>query len=141
MRLKKTTTVILITLMTLSFNTLANDLIFKCDIKNNKHVSLYKDLNYITYYFGKNNSPPDIELKRKKEQLNINIGNPSGRYLTNSIGINNGVYSYRLTTSVDRIADEQIPKTSLTVMKDGKDLTSLDCVKGSEVGALIAIDD
>lgn len=141
MRLKMTTTAILMALMTLSFSVTANNLIFKCDIKNNKQVRLYKNLTYITYSFGKINTNPDIELKRKKEQLDIKTDNPSGRYLTNSIGINNGIYSYRLTTSVDRIADEQVPITSLTVMKYGKDLTSLGCIKGSEVGALIAIDD
>lgn len=102
---------------------------------------LYKDSNEIEYLFGKIGSAPDIELRREISQLDVDMANLSGRYLTNSIIIKNKAYGYRLTTSVDKIADEQVPKSTLTIMKNGKDLTSFQCIKGSEVGALIAIQD
>ena len=119
----------------------ANDLIFKCDIKNHKQINLHAKSGDVIYSFGKFGEKPELELSRKKKQIETNFGNLSGRYATNSIIIRNGNYSYRLTTSVDRIADIQEPSTSLTVMKNDKDLTTLQCIKGSEVGALIAIDD
>lgn len=125
----------------LTFNVHANDLIFKCKFENSKQVSLYKNENDITYSFGKIGSKPDLKLKRKKDQLSLDLGNLSGRYITNSIKIKNGIYSYQLTTSVDRIADEQIPSTSLTVMKNDKSLTTIQCIKDSEEGSLISIDD
>lgn len=65
MALKKKYTFISIALIAISFNAASSDLIFKCDIKNNKQVSLYKDFNTVIYSFGKVNSKPDIELKRK----------------------------------------------------------------------------
>jgi hypothetical protein len=128
-------------LTALTFNAHANDLIFKCKFKNDRQVSLYKDADNITYSFGKIESKPDLKLKTKKDQLNINLENLSGRYATNSIEIKNGTYSYKLITSVDRIADEQEPSTSLTAIKDNKNLTTFQCIKGSEEGSLISIDD
>ncbi len=125
---------------TLTFNVHANDLIFKCRFESSKQVSLYKNDNYITYSFGKVGSKPDLELKRKKDQLSLDLEKLSGRYATNSIKIKNGIYSYQLSTSVDRIADEQIPSTSLTVMKNDKNLTTFRCIKDSEEGSLISID-
>ncbi|CAM3861539.1 hypothetical protein ACLLS5_002436 [Salmonella enterica] len=119
----------------------ANDLIFKCDVKNHKQISLHTKSGDVIYSFGRIGEKPEFELSRKKQQIETNFENLSGRYATNSIIIRNGNYSYRLTTSIDRIADIQEPSTSLTVMKNDKDLTTLQCIKGSEVGALIAIDD
>lgn len=119
----------------------ANDLIFKCDVKNHKQINLHAKSDDIIYSFGRIGEKAEIELPRKKQQVETNFGNLSGRYATNSIIIRNGNYSYRLTTSIDRIANIQEPSTSLTVMKNDKDLTTLQCIKGSEVGALIAIDD
>ncbi|MDR0164404.1 hypothetical protein P7L84_12570 [Enterobacter ludwigii] len=119
----------------------ANALIFKCDVKNHKQINLHTKSDDIIYSFGRSGEKPELELRRKKQQIVTDFGNSSGRYSTNSIIIKNGSYSYRLTTSIDRIADIQEPSTSLTVMKNDEDLTTLQCIKGSEVGALIAIDD
>ncbi|EJI6848072.1 hypothetical protein NFU85_000435 [Salmonella enterica] len=119
----------------------AKDLIFKCDVKNHKQISLHTKSGDVIYSFGRVGEKPEFELSRKKQQIETNFENLSGRYATNSIIIRNGNYSYRLTTSIDRIADIQESSTSLTVMKNDKDLTTLQCIKGSEVGALIAIDD
>jgi len=123
------------------FQASANDLIFKCDVKNHKQIILHTKSGDVIYSFGRTGGKPELELSRKKQQIETNFENLSGRYATNSIIIRNGNYSYRLTTSIDRIADIQEPSTSLTVMKNDKDLTTLQCIKGSEVGALIAIDD
>lgn len=128
-------------LTTLSFHASANSLIFKCETKGHKQINLYKISDSIVYTFGKSGSKPEIKLIRKKENLAMNFENLSGRYATNTIEIKNGNYSYRLTTSVDRIASEQEPTTSLTVIKNGNDLTSIQCLKGSEIGALISIED
>ncbi|MDF7681759.1 hypothetical protein PT300_14675 [Enterobacteriaceae bacterium ESL0689] len=123
------------------FHASANDLIFRCDVKNHKQINLYKNSDDIIYSFGKAGKKPELKLSRKKQQIITNFEALSGRYATNSIIIKNGNYGYRLTTSIDRIADIQEPSTSLTVMKNDKDLTTLQCIKGSELGALIAIDD
>ncbi|AFJ47023.1 hypothetical protein [Shimwellia blattae] len=128
-------------LVALTFNVSANDIIFRCKFENDKQVSLYKKDNEIIYSFGRAGSKSDLELKRKKDQLSLNFENSSGRYITNSIEIKNGIYDYQLTTSVDRIADEQIPSTSLTVKKNNKTLTTLPCIKNSEEGSLISIND
>lgn len=117
-------------------NANANNLIFKCDIKNHKQIVLYKNSDNIIYSFGKSGEKPEIELSRKKQQIVTNFEASSGRYATNSIIINNGNYGYRLTTSIDRIADIQEPTTSLTVMRNDKDLTNFQCIKGSEAGRL-----
>lgn len=140
MRIRKQLIFIKFTLTALTFNVYASDVIFKCAFKNNKQVSLYKKTENIIYSFGKIGEKPDLELNRKREQIETNLGNLSGRYVTNSIIIKNGTYGYKLTTSVDRIAEEQEPSTSLTVMKNDNDLTTLQCMKGSEVGSLISID-
>ncbi|ELM0670170.1 hypothetical protein Q3U31_004653, partial [Salmonella enterica subsp. enterica serovar Montevideo] len=95
----------------------------------------------VTYSFGKVGEKPDLEINQKKEQIERSLGNFSGRYATNSITIKNGSYGYKLTTSVDRIAEEQEPSTSLTVTKNDNDITTLQCMKGSEEGSLISIDD
>ena len=141
MAIAKKYTLIFFTLSFISHFSYASAVFFKCDFKNNKEVVLSRDGNDIYYIFGKKNSSPDIILKEKKERLDINFEDLSGRYLTNSLTIHNYSYSYRLITSVDRIADIQEPETSLTVLKNGEELTSLRCLKGSEVGALISIND
>lgn len=141
MRIRKQLIYIPLSLIALTFNVHASDMIFKCMFKNHKQVSLYKKSNDITYTFGKPGEKPDLELNRKKDQIETNLGNLSGRYATNSIIIKNGVYGYKLTTSVDRIAEEQEPSTSLTVTKNDNDITTLQCMKGSEEGSLISIDD
>ncbi|HAV1827359.1 TPA: hypothetical protein JG914_000092 [Enterobacter hormaechei subsp. steigerwaltii] len=133
--------IMLIFMALLAFNVHASDLIFKCNFKNHKQVSLYKNSNGIIYSFGKIDAKPDLELNQKKSQVDANLGNLSGRFATNSIEIKNGNYGYKLTTSVDRIAEEQVPSTSLTVIKDSNDLTTLQCIKGSEVGTLLSIND
>jgi len=81
-----------------------------------------------------------MQLQKKRDEIDTNLENLSGRYATNSIKIKNGNYSYKLTTSVDRIAVQQDPLTTLTVAKSNNDLTTLQCIKGSEEGALISID-
>lgn len=123
------------------FHVNATDVVFKCETKNHKQIILQKNIDGVTYSFGKIGEKPELELTRKRKQLETNFENLSGRYLTNTIIITNGAYSYWLTTSVDRIADIQEPSTSLTVTKGEQHLASLKCRKGSEVGALIAIDD
>lgn len=137
----KKLTCIYLALLASCFHASANDLIFKCDVKNHKQINLYKKSDDVIYSFGKAGEKPELELSRKKQQIVTNFEASSGRYATNSIIIINGNYGYRLTTSVDRIAEVQDPSTSLTVMKNDKDLTTFQCIKGSEAGALIAIDD
>ncbi|KAB8312646.1 hypothetical protein EH228_06325 [Erwinia endophytica] len=139
MQIKKLKFFIPLALIALTFNAHANDLIFKCTFKNSKQVSLYKKSNNIIYSFGKTNSKPDLQLHKKIEEIETDLENLSGRYATNSIKIKNGIYSYKLTTSVDRIADQQDPLTSLTVAKNNNDLTTLQCIKGSEVGSIVSI--
>lgn len=141
MQIKKIKFFISLAFTVLAFNSHANDLIFKCTFKNSKQVSLYKTDRNITYSFGKLNSTPELQLNKKREEIESNFENLSGRYATNSIKIKNGSYSYKLTTSVDRVADEQEPLTSLTVAKNNNDLTTFQCIKGSEEGSLISIDD
>lgn len=141
MRIRKQLIFIHLTLTALTFNVYASDVIFKCTFENNKQVSLYKKTGNIIYSFGKIGEKPDLELNRKREQIETSLGNLSGRYATNSIVVKNGIYGYKLTTSVDRIAEKQEPSTSLTVMKNDNDLTTLQCIKDSETGSLISIDD
>jgi len=141
MKMRKFILFISFLLSALSFNTNANSLIFKCKFNNNKQVSLFKEGNDVIYSFEKPDSNPDLKITRKRSQIDTNFGNLSGRYATNTIEIKNGAYSYRLTTSIDRIAKEQEPMTSLTVIKDKNYITSLQCLKGSEKGELISIDD
>lgn len=136
----KNSTCTFLVLLGLSLHASASDLIFKCDVENYKQISLHKKDGNVIYAYGKAGKKPELELSRKKRQLVTNFEALSGRYATNSIIIKNGNYGYRLTTAIDRIADVQEPSTSLTVMKNDKDLTTFRCIKGSEVGALIAID-
>lgn len=141
MMLSKKSICVFFALITSCFYASANDLIFKCEFKNHKQIYMHKSDDNVIYSFGKKEDKPEIELIRKRQQLETNFENLSGRYATNTIIIKNGNYSYRLTTSVDRISDFQEPSTSLTVMKGEKDLTALQCIKGSEIGSLIAVDD
>lgn len=128
------------TLCSLSVNANNNNLIFTCSIANNKQILLYKDDNKIIYSFGKTKQKPEIILTREKNELNIKLGDFSGRYASNSIEIKNGSYVYKLATSVDRIAEEQKPHTSLSVLQGNKELTSLPCIEGSEDGSLLNIE-
>ncbi|MFW0697063.1 hypothetical protein [Pantoea sp. R13S299] len=128
-------------LIALTFNVSANEPIFKCKLNKNKQLILYKNTNSITYSFGKIGFKPELELSRKKEQIDIDLENLSGRYATNSIEFTNGKFSYKITTGVDRIANEQKPSTSLTVIENNIELTTLQCIKGSEEGSLLNIND
>lgn len=111
----------------LSTNSSASDLIFKCSTENNKSISVYIDGKNITYKFGKKDSKPEIELKRKKEQLNITKEIPVGTGLNSSIEFKNGIYSYTITESLDRVSEDHEASAWLDVSKNKEIISSIDC--------------
>lgn len=111
----------------LSTNASASDLIFKCSTENNKSISVYVDGKNITYKFGRKDSKPEIELKRKKEQLNIKQEIPVGTGLNSSIEFKNGIYSYTITESLDRVSEDHEASAWLDVSKNKEIISSIDC--------------
>lgn len=46
----------------------ANDLIFKCDVKNHKQISLHTKSGDVIYSFGRIGEKPEFELSRKNNK-------------------------------------------------------------------------
>jgi len=121
-------------------NANANDLVFKCTTDNNKQVSLYRDGENIKYIFGKKNSKPELEIIRKKSDVQIDLEDPEGGGLSNSVEVKNGVYSYQLISNIDKFSEEHESTTSLNIMKGKNVIKTLYCTPKSVYGDLINID-
>jgi hypothetical protein len=122
----------------LSTNVSAHELIFKCSTENNKSVSVYQDGRNLIYTFGKKNSKPEIELTRNKEQLSITQEIPVGTGLNSSIEFKNGIYSYTITESLNRVSEEHEASAWLEVSKNKDVISSMDCY--IDYGSLSDID-
>ncbi|HFK5807045.1 TPA: hypothetical protein ACG0L8_001951 [Enterobacter bugandensis] len=121
-------------------NANANDLVFKCTTNNNKQVSLYRDGENIKYIFGKKNSKPELEIIRKKSDVKIDLEDPEGGGLSNSVEVKNGAYSYQLISNIDKFSEEHESTTSLNIMKGENVIKTLYCTPNSVYGDLINID-
>lgn len=111
----------------LSINANANDLIFKCSTQNNKTISIYQDGNSLTYKFGRKNSKPEMDLTKNKEQLSITQEIPVGTGLNSSVEFKNGIYSYTINESLNRVSDEHEASAWLDVSKNKDIISSIDC--------------
>lgn len=121
-------------------NANANDLVFKCTTDNNKQVALYRNGDSIQYIFGKKNSKPELELIRKESDVQIDLEDPEGGGLSNSVEIKNGAYSYQLISNIDKFTEEHESTTSLNIMKGEDVIKTLYCTPNSVYGDLINID-
>lgn len=125
----------------LSANTMEEENpLFSCKTKSNKAFELHKQDNAILYKFGKINYPPELELKKPSDEVQIVIGNASGSELTNSISFVNGEYSYTLISSVNKIADVQEPTHGILVKKNSNYLTYISCISASVEGSLLDLE-
>jgi shikimate kinase len=111
----------------LSINAGANELIFKCSTQNKKSISIYQDGDSLTYKFGKENSKPDMDLTKNKDQLNITQEIPVGTGLNSSVEFKNGIYSYTINESLNRVSDEHEASAWLDVSKNKDIISSIDC--------------
>lgn len=121
-------------------NANANDLVFKCTTDNNKQVSLYRDGENIKYIFGKKNSKPELEVIRKKSDVQIDLEDPDGGGLSNSVEVKNGAYSYQLISNIDKFSEGHESTTSLNIIKGEHVIKTLYCTPNSVYGDLINID-
>lgn len=115
-------------------------LLFSCKTKSNKFLELNKQGDTITYKFGQLNHPPELELKKPSDEVEILIGNASGSELTNSISFANGEYTYTVITSINRTADIQEPKHGILVTKNSNYLTYISCISASVEGTLLDLE-
>lgn len=127
-------------LIMLSINANANDLVFKCTTDNNKQVALYRDGKTIKYTFGKKNSKPELELIKNESDVQIDLEDPEGGGLSNSVEIQNGEYSYQLISNIDKFTEEHESTTSLNIIKGEDVIKTLYCIPNSVYGDLINID-
>lgn len=111
----------------LSINANANELMFKCSTQNNKTISIYQDGNSLTYKFGRKNSKPEMDLTKNKEQLSITQEIPVGTGLNSSVEFKNGIYSYTINESLNRVSDEHEASAWLDVSKNKDIISSIDC--------------
>lgn len=111
----------------LTINVYAQDMVFKCSTPNNKEISLYQDGDILTYRFGKDSSKPDIEIKRSLQRLNITQETPVGTGLNSTVEFKNGIYSYTVNESLNRVSEEHESTAWLDVKKNGDIISSMDC--------------
>lgn len=111
----------------LSINANANEPMFKCSTQNNKTISIYQDGNNLTYKFGRKNSKPEMDLTKNKEQLSITQEIPVGTGLNSSVEFKNGIYSYTINESLNRVSDEHEASAWLDVSKNKDIISSIDC--------------
>lgn len=116
-------------------------IIFSCTSTSNKKISISRHHDIITYIYGKAGSPPELELSRPKSSLIISLETPSGRYLSNSVTIKNGEYTYTLYSNIDRVSSNQNPKSGILIKRKDSYLGTVDCIPGSESGSLLDIDE
>ncbi|MCK1970392.1 hypothetical protein ACP26F_15760 [Franconibacter pulveris 1160] len=108
----------------LSINARANELIFKCSTQNNKSISIYQDGYNLTYKFGKK-----FQTRNgfNKKHLSITQEIPVGTGLNSSVEFKNGIYSYTINESLNRVSDEHEASAWLDVSKNKDIISSIDC--------------
>lgn len=136
--MKYLNTLAMMVVFLLSTNASAHELIFKCSTEKDKSILVYKDGQNLTYTFGKKSSKPEIKLTRNKEQLSIMQEIPVGTGLNSSIEFKNGIYSYTITESLNRVSEGHEASAWLDVSKNKDVISSMDCY--IDYGSLSDID-
>lgn len=113
---------------------------FYCKSKSDKTLELYKQNNTISYKFGHPGRTPDLELNRLIDEVYISTGNATGSELSNSVTFTNGSYSYTVISTINRVADVQIPKHGILVKKNSNYLTYISCISASVEGSLLDLE-
>lgn len=114
--------------------------IFMCKTKNNKNIEVYRDGDMVTYSFGRSDYPPELKLTRSMADLEVAIGSVSGNEISNSITFSNGVYAYRVMTTINKVSATQEPRHGVLVKKKTKYLAYIDCVPETVQGSLLDLE-
>ncbi|WP_313055072.1 hypothetical protein [Pseudomonas lopnurensis] len=114
--------------------------IFRCETENKKIIEVYKVKNMVTYSFGRDGRPPELNLTTSITDVDISIGEISGNELSNSIAFSNGDYTYVVKSTVNRVTEIQEPKHGVLVKKKSKYMTYIACIPGSDQGSLLDLE-
>lgn len=102
--------------------TIDSNTVFYCKTTKGKQIKVNKDKSTVTYSFGKNLSKPEIVLKKKLSEIEIDRSPYKDGSVMQIVIPNNG-FLYIITSGYTSIGKFSY----LTVSKNGKDLAELEC--------------
>ncbi|WP_138406386.1 hypothetical protein [Stutzerimonas nosocomialis] len=114
--------------------------IFHCKTESDKTIEIYKELDVVTYSFGKTNEFPELQLKKTIGEIEISIGQIYGNELSNSATFTNGAYTYTVVTTINRNAETQEPRHGVIVKKKSNYLAYIACIPDTVQGSLLDLE-
>ncbi|MGE8495992.1 MAG: hypothetical protein ACN6O6_00675 [Pseudomonas sp.] len=114
--------------------------IFSCTTETKKNIAVYKNKTTFTYSFGRSNQLPELTLTKAIKDVKISINDLSGSELSNSISFPNGIYTYIVKSTTNRVEETQTPKHGVLIKKNSKYLSYIACSSGSEQGSLLDLE-
>lgn len=112
--------------------------VFGCDVETKAvELCLTPDDESITYRFGPAGAP-ELELSRDFDEVTMQPWSGIGRYLWDNVTLHNGVFSYRLSWSYDKI--DQAVRGDVSVLRGDTELATLMCDTAGERSAYFDFD-
>ncbi len=122
-------------LLTMALPALADSVIFSCTTTNKKSIRLTQQGNNLKYAFGTPGKSPDIAVSVPLSKTNYEPWNGVGRWITSSVTIPNGDYSYQVFYGADRLSDEHPISAGVNVLRgaDEKYVNTVKCANKSKI--------
>lgn len=107
-------------LLTLALPALADSVIFSCNTTNKKNIRLTLQGNNLKYEFGTPGKSPDIAVSVPRSKTNYEPWNGIGSWMTSSVTIPNGDYSYQVFYGTNRMSDDHPVEAGVNVLRGVK---------------------
>jgi hypothetical protein len=106
--------------------------VFFCQIKEiGKFVRVCEANGEIAYTFGRAGREPELALNINRSAAHVTPWNGIGHDYWSSLLIPNEQWDYRLSVSYERGTEDPATLGSLTVVKNGKDIKTFECIGAS----------
>ncbi|CNJ13001.1 hypothetical protein HB991_06475 [Yersinia mollaretii] len=116
----------------------SSEFVFSCKTNSGKEVKVEKSGDVAIYSFGKDINNPEMKIKNKLKELDIILSEPMGSEIVTNIPFKNGDYTYSVFMNTDRLNDEHKSTSGVSIFKNEKYITIIECL--TQKGNLLDID-
>jgi hypothetical protein len=118
------------------------EVILSCTAKGGtKAIEVCVGDNAFTYAYGPSHGAPELTLREPLASGTLYPWQGYGRAIAESIGFTNGPFRYEVAYSVDRLDDNHPTGGSVTVTRNGAEITTIACDPGTAAPGFFAAQD
>ncbi len=116
------------------------NVVFRCNTKNHKQISLCETKTTIVYAYGKKGLQPEIVLTLDRDKASTWQWQGMGRYETYSVDVPNGKTIYRVYSTLDHLSESHALDAGVQVEEGGKILATVACQEKGLINNLQGVD-